>query len=73
MQAVELHRREVRSLLSQRGRDVYLRACEHLTAIRRLLREAGRDDEWQRTLETIQAQVTRLPACKDEMRKAGLI
>jgi len=72
LEAVALYRREASALIRQRGRKTYAAAARHLITVRRLLRENGQAKTWQQCFAAFQAEVKSLPACKDEMRKAGL-
>lgn len=70
--ALDIYRQQVESLIENRGRDNYQRACEHLTRVRDLYRQLSQEPAWTDFIAQLRERYRRLPALKEELSNAGL-
>lgn len=73
LEAVKIYQRKVSGLINQRGRNSYAEAARHAATIRRLLHDAGQEASWHNYINALKTRMKSLPACKDEMHKAGVL
>jgi hypothetical protein len=59
-------------LIEQRSRGSYAEAARFLQQIRRLYRNLGEPENWNRLIDSLHHEYRRLPALQDELRRAGL-
>ncbi|MCX8206748.1 MAG: SWIM zinc finger family protein [Methanothrix sp.] len=70
--ALEIYRALAEKLIGARGRDNYQRACRYFIRMRDLYRHSGRGEEWERYILDLRERNRRLPALREELKKAGL-
>lgn len=70
--ALEIYRQQAESLIEARGRDNYQRACAHLTRVRDLYRQLGKEPAWTDFIAQLRERHRRLPALKEELSSSRL-
>jgi hypothetical protein len=70
--AIRFYLGRVQQLIDQRGRDNYATAAAYLVKVRRLTQQNDLMAAWEDTIERVRENNRNLPACQDELNKAGL-
>lgn len=71
--ALKIYQNSVDSLIEERSRESYRRACDHLKTIQTIFDDLHQRDEWQAYLRSLLQTYRRLNALKDEIYRANLI
>ncbi len=70
--AIEYYQQKARELIDQRGRGNYARAAEYLQQVQEIYEREENESEWIQCIREFRTYADNLPACQDEMDKAGL-
>ena len=70
--ALEIYRQRVESLIEDRGRDNYQRACTLLLKVRGLYHQLSLESGWADFIAQLRERNRRLPALMEELNNAGL-
>ena len=70
--AIDIYLSTARRAIDLRGRDNYGLAAGYLSRVRDLLQVSGQHERWRILIDKIREENKRLPALKDELKRAGL-
>ncbi len=71
--SIKIYQEMVESLIEERNRDSYKKACDHLKMIKSIYEDLHQLDEWKIYLRRLMQTYRRLKALKDEIYLADLI
>ena len=71
--SLKIYQDVVESLIEERNRESYRRACDHLQTIQSIFEDLQQKEEWETYLRSLLQTYRRLSALKDEISLADLI
>lgn len=72
-ESIEIYQNRIARLISQRGRDSYQQAAQHLLRVRELFNKLAENEQWTTYITSLREKNRTLRALKEELQAAGLI
>lgn len=71
-EAIGIYKTEAERLINHRGRSNYAEAASYLVRVKELYKQLSDEKTWEAFIRDLRTQNNRLPALKDELKRAGL-